>query len=638
MDGIKNFLKNLLKPTSFKRTVFFLVSDILIAIFSLYFAFLIRFDFSLPPQYVRLFVIAFPFFIFIKIALFYIFNLYKISWRYVSLLELLKIGNSTLIATLVLVSSVFALRNYTPFSKILPLKFYRAFSSIPISVVFIDSLLFFIATSTLRISKRFYLEIIKGRQIKKGLRTIIVGAGNVGEMVLRDIKRQNYTEFYPIGFLDDDKRKIGAYIHNIKVLDSIENLEKIVKDYNVEAIIIAINSLSHKKLTKIYIEAKNCGVKTIKIIPKIYDVEKPEITLKKLEDIKIEDLLARQAVRTDFKKVESFLKGKRVLTTGAGGSIGSEIVMHALQFNPSELILLDIDETELFNMEVKISKIPYSGKLHFIVGDIRDFEKMNKVFERFKPDIVFHAAAYKHVPMMEYNPDEAVKVNIFGTYNLAKLSTQYNVERFVLISTDKAVKPKSVMGATKRVAEYICKAFNDSCKTEFISVRFGNVIGSRGSVLPVWLEQLKQGGPLTVTHPDMKRYFMTIPEAVSLVLLASAVGKGGEIMVLDMGEPVRIIDLAETFIRIHGLEPYKDIDIKFTGIRPGENLFEDILTAEEGTIATKYEKIFIAKENKNLSINEIENFLDNIGKIMINGNSDLLIKKILQDFCKKITS
>jgi FlaA1/EpsC-like NDP-sugar epimerase len=603
---------------------------------SLYLAFLIRFDFSFPFEYKEIYTNLLPFFIIFKIFVFWVFKVYKITWRYVSITEVLKIGNSTLIVMSGFIFMVFISRNYPHLTRTLPFGFFNSFSSLPISVILIDSLLFFLFSSALRISKRVYLELIKGYTTKKGLRTLIIGAGNTGEMILRDIKRTGYVEFYPVGFLDDDKRKIGTYLHGVKVLDKIENLEKVIKAYSIEAIIIAIASLTHRELTGIYISAKKFGVKTIKIIPKIYNFEKPEISVKKLEDINIEDLLARKTVQVDLKKIGSFLNQKKVLITGAGGSIGSEIALQTCQFNPSELILFDIDETELFNLELKLNKLFKADgvKLHFIIGDIRDYKKLEEVIESFRPQIIFHSAAYKHVPMMEYNPDEAVKVNVFGTYNLAKLSTQFKVEKFINISTDKAVRPKSIMGATKRLSEYICRAFNDLGKTEYISVRFGNVVGSRGSVLPVWLEQIKQGGPITVTHPDMKRYFMTIPEAVSLVLMASAVGKGGEILVLDMGEPVKILDLAEQFIRINGLEPYRDIDIKFTGIRPGENLFEDILTAEEGTDATMYERIFIAKGDNCFTLKDIETIIKNLNEIVYGEKGkekEKMIKQFLQD-------
>jgi FlaA1/EpsC-like NDP-sugar epimerase len=395
--------------------------------------------------------------------------------------------------------------------------------------------------------------------------------------------------------------------------------------------------------------AKDSNIDTIKIVPRIYDFHSPRINLKTLEDISIEDLIGRQVVKINYEEIKEFFKDKVILITGAGGSIGSEIAKQVCAFQPKRVILFDIDETDLFNLEIELKgNFPHlfecdrvmekrdnlrcpprylDSRVCFVVGDVNDTTRVNMVFKRFRPDIVFHAAAYKHVPMMECNPTEAVKVNIFGTYTVAKASVEYGVSRFIFISTDKAVRPTSIMGATKRIGEYICKAFNGveknndeadnkHCKTDFISVRFGNVLGSRGSVLPLFLKQLRHGGPLTVTHKDMQRYFMTIPEAVSLVLQASVLGKGGDVMVLDMGKPVSIVSLAEELIRIHGLMPYKDIDIEFIGIRPGENLFEEVLTAEEGAIATRHERIFIAKDSEKYSLADIEVMLDELRSVL----------------------
>ncbi|HLG29099.1 MAG TPA: nucleoside-diphosphate sugar epimerase/dehydratase, partial [Candidatus Brocadiales bacterium] len=387
--------------------------------------------------------------------------------------------------------------------------------------------------------------------------------------------------------------------------------------YGIEALIIAIPSLNYKDLRRIYTVAKSLKVETIKIVPRIYDFHAPCINVKNLEDIQTEDLLGRQVVEIDSKEINTFLKHKIILITGAGGSIGSEIAIQACSFQPEKVILLDIDETELHNVNHRLKRLypnlfnstlltsRTQDKVVLITGDIRDVGVVDEVFEKFKPHIVFHAAAYKHVPMMEINCKEAVKVNMFGTYNLVKASTDNHVEKFILISTDKAVRPTSIMGATKRMAEYICTAFNDASGTSFVSVRFGNVLGSRGSVVPTFLEQLKHGGPITITHKDVERFFMTIPEAVSLVLQASVIGKGGDVLVLDMGEPVKILTLAEELIRIHGLQPYRDIDIQFIGLRAGEKLFEEPLSAEEGTNASKHKKIFTARNGHKYSRDEI---------------------------------
>lgn len=531
-------------------------------------------------------------------------------------------------------------------SRFLSLAFYINFIGFPRSIFLIDSLITLIFIAGLRLSKRVYLEVfLSKKKTRLGKRTIIIGAGNTGEMIIRDIIRQDFSNFYPIGFLDDEVKKIGMYIHGVKVLGTIDRLKTIIPTYNVEAVIIAIPSLNYKSLRDIYTAAKSAGVEQIKIVPRIYNFHKPEINLKNLEEISIEDLVGRQIVTVNYEEIKGFLNDKIVLVTGAGGSIGSEITLQLCAFYPQKVILFDIDETALHNMEHTLNRFfPYlKERLHFVVGDIKDSFRIEEVFKKFKPQIVFHAAAYKHVPMMEYNPKEAVKVNIFGTYYLVKASRDYGVEKFILISTDKAVRPTSIMGATKRISEYICTAFNNDkiptegmSNTEFISVRFGNVLGSRGSVLPLFMEQLKHGGPLTITHKDIKRYFMTTPEAVALVLQAAVIGKGCDVLVLDMGKPVKIIELAEELIRIHGLEPYKDIDIEFIGLRPGEKLFEELLTDEEGTVATKHEKIFIAKSSDKYTIKDIESMLEEFKDALFDysESSHQKIRSLLRKYVK----
>lgn len=603
-----NFLARLSSPTHFKRFILFFCADILIITFSLYLSVLLRFDFSLGNEYLSLIFKALPLFIIVKLAAFAGFRMYRITWKYVGINDLCNIVSALIVANSVLM--ILILLPLPPFLQVISLLQPKGF---PRSIFLIDGIVSLFLIAGFRISKRLFLEIIlKRRYGRQGKKTIIVGAGNTGEMILRDMVRQGFADFYPVALLDDNPIKVGAYIHGIKVFSTTDDLKKAIIAYSAEAVIIAIPSLNHNVLMNIYSLAKENKIGTVKIVPRIYDFHKPDINLKSLEDIHIEDLIGRQAVEVNYDEIEIFLKNTCVLITGAGGSVGSEIAMQVCAFQPQKVILFDIDETDLHNMHLKLTRVfPHlKEKLFFITGDIRDEGRIEEVFKTFRPQLVFHSAAYKHVPMMEYNPKEAVKVNMLGTYLLARSSVKYGIKKFIMISTDKAVMPTSVMGATKRMAEYICKAFNGSSgNTEFISVRFGNVLGSRGSVFPLFLEQLKYGGPLTVTHRDMRRYFMTVPEAVSLVLQASVIGKAGDVLVLDMGEPVKIVELAEELIRIHGMEPYKDVNIEFIGLRPGEKLFEEILTAEEGTVASKHERIFMAKNSEKYSMEAIENIL-----------------------------
>ena len=624
-------MKNLLRPTARKKFLFFFLSDIILFYLSLLFALLFHFDLNLNIRYNSLIFPVLPFFVAVKIGSFVLFRIYKMTWRYVGLYDFLSIFIATAIATFLLMLALFL-----PVD--LPL------SGFAKRVVLADGIITFFLISGLRVSKRIYSEVLRKGRLKnrRGKRTIIVGAGNAGEMILRDMMKQGFDHFLPVGFLDDDVMKAGTYIHGIKVLGGMDELSGVVSSHDVERVLLAIPTLNHQKLRGLYNAAKKAGVSDIKIIPRIYNFNRPDINLRDLEEISIEDLIGRQSISIDAAGIEGFLKGRRILVTGAGGSIGSELVMQVCAYQPAEVVLFDIDETELHNLGLKLHRrFPQlQGELYFITGDIRDKRRVEKVFQAFRPQVVFHAAAYKHVPMMEHNATEAVKVNILGTHILTGCAAAHDVEKFIMISSDKAVRPTSVMGATKRVAEYICRAINrDSdlkAVAQFVSVRFGNVLGSRGSVLPLFLDQLKHGEPLTVTHREMKRYFMTIPEAVSLVLQAAVIGNDGEVMVLDMGEPVLLMAFAEELIRLHGLEPYKDIDVRVTGLRPGEKLFEEVLTAEEGTDASRHSKIFIARNSTGYSRGEMENmvaeFAEAISRASIQDERE--IKDLLKRYVK----
>ena len=590
---------NLFKPTQAKRLIFFAVSDTIFFAFSLYFSLLLRFNFEIPHHFLNNYFYWLLPSIFIKVLLLWTFDIYKLNWRFVSISEFYKILKGLFLAFFVL----YLLNSGTQ-------KFYSTFS-LPRSSVIIDFLVSSFLVLLLRAARRVYFEVINPPKNSNAKNTLIIGAGYTGERIIREMKMTLRSKYRPVAILDDDKEKHNTLIHNVKVVGTLDNIEKAIDRYNIEIAIIAITTLHHNRVKELFDRLSNAGIKDIKIVPSLDRLPNRDVSLKDLKDISIEDLLAREMVRIDSSGIRSFLENKIILVSGAGGSIGSEIVNQLLSYNPKNVIGLEIDETELHALMLRFKDKPFLP----VVGDIRNKEKLLKVFNAYKPQIVFHAAAYKHVPMMEMFPEEAVETNIFGTLNLIESSIEVGVEKFINISTDKAVKPKSVMGATKRIAEILCRAYNEKGRTKFISVRFGNVLGSRGSAIPIFIEQIKKGGPVTVTHPDMKRYFMSIPEAVSLVLQAAYMGEGGEVFVLDMGEPIKIVELAERLIRLEGFEPYKDIDIVFTGIRPGEKLFEELLAAEEGTTRTKHEKIFKAKSGRKDYRQELEEIIKRVNKL-----------------------
>jgi FlaA1/EpsC-like NDP-sugar epimerase len=458
---------------------------------------------------------------------------------------------------------------------------------------------------------RYSWRLFKDRQLRNKVndikRTLIIGAGSAGTLVARQLRQSSDCDLNPVAFIDDDMRKQKLNILSIPVVGGIESLQHHVENLNIEMIVIAIPSLSKPELNRIYEECKKTKVKT-QMLPMFEDLVTGKVAVNEIRDVKVDDLLGRKPVVLDTFSIESIITNNVVLITGAGGSIGSEICRQVSQFNPSELILLGHGENSIYTIEKEL-RSTYGNSINIIteIADVKDRERMFTIMNQYHPRIVFHAAAHKHVPLMERNPAEAVYNNIFGTRNVAEAADNGKVDTFVLVSTDKAVNPTSVMGASKRIAELIVQDINKKSRTRFVAVRFGNVLGSRGSVIPLFKEQVRKGGPITVTHPEMKRYFMTIPEASRLVLQAAALASGGEIFVLDMGEPVKIVDLAKNLIKLSGLTE-EDIAIEYTGIRPGEKLFEELLNAEEINSEQIHPKIYVGKSVEV----DMENILDRI--------------------------
>lgn len=460
-------------------------------------------------------------------------------------------------------------------------------------------------------------EKINKNQDNKANNLLIIGAGMGAREIIIAIKNNMRDKYNIVGIIDDDISKINHYILGIKVLGTRYDIPKIAKEKNVDLIFFAINKIDAVSRRKILEICQETGVKT-RVLPTTLEVIAKQGAMNSLRDVQIEDLLGRDPVHLDNKNINSLIKNKTVLVTGGGGSIGSELCRQIVKYDPKRLVILDIYENNLYDIEMELRAEYPKLNLEAIVASVRDKARLNNVFETYKPEIVFHAAAHKHVPLMEKSPLEAIHNNVFGTYNVVNCADEYGVEKFVLISTDKAVNPTNIMGASKRVCEMIVQAKNKVSKTEYVAVRFGNVLGSNGSVIPLFKKQIERGGPVTVTHKDITRFFMTIPEAVQLILQAVTYAKGGEIFVLDMGEPVKIYDLAVSLIKLLGYEPNVDIPIEITGLRPGEKLYEEILMSEEGLTSTKHDKIFISKP-MHMEMTELEEKLELLKELEYNG-------------------
>lgn len=470
-----------------------------------------------------------------------------------------------------------------------------------------------------RVMIRFILtnKITRGSE-KERKRLLIIGGGEAGTDVVKNIKAKLMGQYNIIGIIDDDHKKKDLKISGVKILGNRNDIIKICKEKRVDIIFFAISSISAKDRKDILTICQETGIK-LRILPGMQDLINDKNIMQNLRDVEIDDILGRDPIVLDNHNITSLIKDNVIMVTGAGGSIGSELCRQIAKFEPKEIVLLDIYENNLYDIELELKANYKDIKIDAIVASVRDKKKIESVFEQYRPYLVFHAAAHKHVPLMEFSPLEAIKNNVFGTYNVVNCCDQYHVKRFVLISTDKAVNPTNIMGATKRMCEMIIQAKDKVSETEFVAVRFGNVLGSNGSVVPLFKKQIAKGGPVTVTHKDITRFFMTIPEAVQLVLQATTYAKGGEIFVLDMGEPVKIYDLAISLIKLSGLEPNVDIPIEITGLRPGEKLYEEILMSEEGLKSTEHQKIFIAKPSK-ISMEKLEEKLDILRKTIEDEN------------------
>lgn len=611
---------------TYTRKIFLAFIDCLIITIGLFFALLIRFDGSIPEYYINVYFRSFAVFVAINEIIFYVFRLYKSLWQYASINELMQIFVSTLFGT----AACFL------FGLILDMQF-------PDSVYFIFWLITLLLIGGIRFSYRALRRIRRqgiiihkkesSKEARDIKRVMVIGAGEAGSMVIKEMRSHKELGYEPVIAVDDDKWKKNSRINGVLVAGGRNDIKALAEKYRIDEIIVAIPSAKKSELSeilKICNETK-CKLKTL---PGVYEIINERVSIKHVRDVSIEDLLGRDEVKLDNERIAGYLKNETVLVTGGGGSIGSELCRQIAKFGPKRLIIFDIYENNAFDIQ---NELLYTFKnkinLEVVIGSIRDKERLKQVFEKYRPGVVFHAAAHKHVPLMEANPGEAVKNNVLGTLNTALFADKYKAKKFVLISTDKAVNPANIMGATKRIAEMIIQALDKQSGTVFTAVRFGNVLGSNGSVIPIFKKQIARGGPVTVTHPDIERYFMTIPEAAQLVIQAGAMSQGGEIFVLDMGKPVKIVELAKDLIRLSGFRPGIDIKIEFTGLRPGEKLYEELMLKEEKVDKTTHEKIFVCK-SQSLSYNELipwikalEKSLNNetalkeyIGKIVTNYN------------------
>ncbi|MEA4848788.1 MAG: nucleoside-diphosphate sugar epimerase/dehydratase [Clostridiaceae bacterium] len=588
------------------KKILLLIIDAALINLAVYIALIFRFDGKIPEQYIQIFKNTFIYITLIEVMIYYLFGLYKSLWNYASIDELIQVFFAT---------SVGAVGIFT-YGTIIGAR-------LPRTVYAMAWILMFLFAGGIRISGRLARRMQRfSKNMGTGVRKVmIVGAGQAGSMVIKELKDHQDLNMIPAVVVDDDTKKHNSYIHGVPVKGGRDKLIQLAKEYGIDEIIIAVPSAQKSEISDILRICKETKCK-LKKLPGVYEIINEDVSIKNIRDVNIEDLLGRDEVNLNIKEISGYIKNETVLVTGGGGSIGSELCRQIARFHPRKLIILDIYENNAYDLQQEL-KQSFKNKLNMevVIASVRDKKRLEQVFDKYRPGLVFHAAAHKHVPLMEDNPPEAVKNNVIGTLNAVQCADKYKIKKFVMISTDKAVNPTNVMGATKRVSEIIIQAMDKRSQTEFVAVRFGNVLGSNGSVIPLFKKQIEAGGPVTVTHPEITRYFMTIPEAARLVIQAGAMAKGGEIFILDMGQSVKILDLAKDLIRLSGFEPDIDIKIEFTGLRPGEKLYEELLLAEEGIESTRHKSIFIGKpleldyEELIEKIKDLEASLDNTQKI-----------------------
>jgi len=560
--------------------------------FSIYAAYLLRFEFVITPHLLKQIVLLIYWLIPLKLCTFLLFRLYKGMWRYSGLHDLWLLALATWVSSLLAADILIYLRPFEGFSR---------------AVFLLDAIISFIITGGVRTSIRAFYRL-NSPSIRFGAkwraqciarkapqRVLIIGAGDSGEKILREVFDNPSINYKVVGFVDDDPGKTGRSLHGVPVLGTVDDLPDLAGQYEPDRVIISIPSATGLQMRRIVGICKKCGV-PFKTLPAIGQILDDKVSIKALRDVNYEDLLGRPSVRLDTACIRNYLAGRKVMVTGAGGSIGSELCRQLVRFDPASIILVDASEANLYNIQMEFRHELKFGPFESVLARVQNRELMERIFSNHCPEVVFHAAAYKHVPIIETNPWEAVTNNVLGSRVVMELAEKYGAGRFVLVSTDKAVRPTNVMGTSKRLAELILQSMQNG-STRFMAVRFGNVLASCGSVVPLFWKQIEHGGPVTVTHPEVTRYFMTIPEAAQLILQAGAIGNGGEIFVLEMGTPIRIADMAYDLIRLSGKEPGTDIEIVFTGLRPGEKLYEELITWEEDIISTSHEKIMILEYN-----------------------------------------